>query len=87
MIQVYVEITNITWVGDHDGEIAYDNGTSRSFIADVPEKTRMLNKMQAPLRRLAEPEDTAGAVAYLLSHQSKFVTGETIRVCGGIVMC
>ena len=25
MIQVYVEITNITWVGDHDGEIAYDN--------------------------------------------------------------
>lgn len=61
--------------------------TDTDFIADVPEKTRMLNKMQAPLRRLAEPEDTAGAVAYLLSHQSKFVTGETIRVCGGIVMC
>ena len=37
MIQVYVEITNITWVDDHDGEIAYDNGTSRSFVADIPD--------------------------------------------------
>ena len=38
MIQVYIELTNIVWENDHDGEVAYDNGTSRSFVADIPDR-------------------------------------------------
>jgi hypothetical protein len=37
MIQVYIEITNITWEDDQDGDIAYEQGTSRSFVADIPD--------------------------------------------------
>jgi dehydrogenase/reductase SDR family protein 4 len=35
------------------------------------------------LRRLGEPEDMAGTVAYLLSEDSRHVTGETIVLSGG----
>ena len=38
--------------------------------------------MQA-LKRLAEPEDIAGAVAFLASDAARWITGDTIRVDGG----
>ena len=37
MIQVYIELTNIVWENDDDGGIAYEQGTSRSFVADIPD--------------------------------------------------
>ena len=37
MIQVYIELTNIVWENDQDGSIAYEQGTSRSFVADIPD--------------------------------------------------
>ncbi|BFZ19388.1 hypothetical protein BsWGS_22426 [Bradybaena similaris] len=37
-----------------------------------------------PLGRLGRPEDCAGAVAYLVSDDSSWVTGETIVVAGGV---
>ena len=37
MIQVYIELTNIVWEDDQDGSIAYEQGTSRSFVADIPD--------------------------------------------------
>ena len=37
MIQVYIELTNIVWENDEDGSIAYEQGTSRSFVADIPD--------------------------------------------------
>ena len=37
MIQVYIELTNIVWENDDDGSIAYEQGTSRSFVADIPD--------------------------------------------------
>lgn len=55
-------------------------------IADVPERVRLLAAAQTPLRRLAQPEDVAGAVAFLASDRADFLTGETIRVNGGKVM-
>lgn len=35
------------------------------------------------LKRLAEPEDIAGAVAFLASSAARWITGDTIRVDGG----
>jgi 3-oxoacyl-[acyl-carrier protein] reductase len=60
--------------------------TETGLIADLPERARMLARMQAPLRQLARPTDIAEAVAFLLSPAARHITGETLRVCGGAVM-
>ena len=60
--------------------------TGTDLIADIPEKAKMLTKMQTPLRKLATPDDIAGTVSFLFSNKSLFITGQNIRVCGGIVM-
>ena len=39
-----------------------------------------------PLGRLAEPEDVAGAVAYLVSEEAAYVTGQVLSVSGGLTM-
>jgi len=39
-----------------------------------------------PMRRLAEPEDIAAAVAFLASDRASFITGQTLSVSGGLTM-
>ncbi|HVS85469.1 MAG TPA: SDR family NAD(P)-dependent oxidoreductase [Gaiellaceae bacterium] len=41
---------------------------------------------EVPLRRMSQPEDVAGTVAWLLSPDSRGVTGQTIDQNGGAVM-
>lgn len=60
--------------------------TDTEMIADIPEKARLLVAARTPLKRLARPEDVAGAVSFLASDRADFLTGETIRVNGGQVM-
>jgi 3-oxoacyl-[acyl-carrier protein] reductase len=60
--------------------------TDTDLIADIPERERLLTAAKTPLQRLARPDDVAGAVAFLASDRSDFLTGETIRVNGGQVM-
>lgn len=60
--------------------------TNTEQIADVPERSRLLVAAKTPLRRLASPDDVAGAVAFLASGRADFLAGETIRVNGGQVM-
>ena len=38
------------------------------------------------LRRLGQPDDVAGAVVFFASDASAFVTGQSLNVCGGIVL-
>jgi 2-hydroxycyclohexanecarboxyl-CoA dehydrogenase len=39
-----------------------------------------------PFRRLGQPEDLAGAVAFLVSPDADYVTGQVISVSGGLTM-
>ncbi|OQR90659.1 carbonyl reductase [Thraustotheca clavata] len=41
---------------------------------------------QTALRRLGEPQDVAHLVAYLLSDRSQYITGQCIRIDGGLTM-
>lgn len=56
------------------------------LTADIPEKIKLLSAMQTPLRRLALPEDVAGAVSFLASSKSDYLSGEVIRINGGQIM-
>jgi 3-oxoacyl-[acyl-carrier protein] reductase len=38
-----------------------------------------------PLRRLGEPEDIAAAAVLFCSEDARWITGECIRVSGGLV--
>jgi len=60
--------------------------TDTAMISEIPEKMRLLIAMQTPLRALSKPTDIANAIEFLLSDKSKHITGEIIRVCGGMVM-
>ena len=59
---------------------------STELTADVPEKIKLLTAAQTPLRRLAVTNDVAGAISFLVSDKSNFITGENIRINGGQVM-
>jgi NAD(P)-dependent dehydrogenase (short-subunit alcohol dehydrogenase family) len=39
-----------------------------------------------PMKRLAEPWEIAGVVAFLASEDSRYITGQAIEVDGGLVM-
>jgi 3-oxoacyl-[acyl-carrier protein] reductase len=60
--------------------------TDTELVADIPEKSRLLDAAQTPLRRMATPDDVAGAISFLASNSSDFLTGETVRVNGGQIM-
>ena len=49
--------------------------------AAVAERNR-----STPLRRIGEPEEIAGAVVYLASMESAFMTGQTLVIDGGVTI-
>jgi 3-oxoacyl-[acyl-carrier protein] reductase len=53
------------------------------MTANLPKKTKMLAKMNTPLRQLADPEDIAAAVAFFISDAARHITGETLHISGG----
>ena len=50
----------------------------------VSEEGYALRKRQTPLGRLGTPEDIARAIAFLISAEADFVTGEVLHADGGI---
>ena len=39
-----------------------------------------------PLKRGGKPEDVANATVFLASDMSGYITGQTLHVCGGMLM-
>jgi meso-butanediol dehydrogenase / (S,S)-butanediol dehydrogenase / diacetyl reductase len=52
----------------------------------TPEAVRQMMIDDTPLGRLEQPEDVARTVAFLLSEDARFVTGEALAVNGGAYM-
>ena len=52
----------------------------------MPEKVLDGMRSRTPLGRLGEPRDIANAYFFLASDEASFITGEVLRVDGGIVV-
>ena len=48
---------------------------------ELPEKEL---KMMIPMRRFGEPEEVAKAVAFLISDDASYITGEVLNINGGV---
>ncbi len=60
--------------------------TATEMVAAMPEKILDGMKARTPLGRLGEPRDIANAYVFLASDEASFITGDTLRVDGGIVV-
>lgn len=55
-----------------------------SFASAVSSEGQEQLKQMAPLQRLAEPEDIANAVVFLVSDDAGYITGHTLHATGGL---
>jgi 3-oxoacyl-[acyl-carrier protein] reductase len=60
--------------------------TATEILKSMPEKIIEGMKARTPLGRMGEPRDIANAYLFLASDEASFITGETLRVDGGIVV-
>jgi len=60
--------------------------TSTEMIASMPENILDGMKARVPLGRLGEPRDIANAYLFLASDEASYISGEVLRVDGGIVV-
>jgi 3-oxoacyl-[acyl-carrier protein] reductase len=60
--------------------------TATEMIAAMPEKILDGMRARTPLGRLGDPRDIANAYLFLASDEAAFITGEVLRVDGGIVV-
>jgi NAD(P)-dependent dehydrogenase (short-subunit alcohol dehydrogenase family) len=67
------------WVdtGFNDPQFEHDNLTEAQIVEQI-ERT-------VPMRRQGEPEEMAGAVAFLASSDASYITGQTLVVDGGLL--
>jgi len=60
--------------------------TATEILSAMPEKVLDGMKARTPLGRLGNPRDIANAYLFLASDEAAFITGETLRVDGGLVV-
>ncbi|WP_349729487.1 SDR family NAD(P)-dependent oxidoreductase [Peribacillus frigoritolerans] len=65
--------------GPADTPLFQEIGSYNEGLAGALEKA-------IPFRRLAQPEDIASAVAYFVSEDAGYITGQTLSVNGGLTM-
>ncbi len=58
--------------------------TNTPATADVPWEAKQLVWQQQAIKRLAEPEDIVGPVAFLAGAEASFITGQALVVDGGL---
>lgn len=57
-----------------------------SMTERLPAQVREKLSSQIPLGEIGKPEDVASAVLFLVSEEASYITGEVIRVDGGMAM-
>ena len=67
------------------------NAVAPGFIdtdmtAELSEKIKEVMLQEIPAGRMGTPEDVANAVAFLVSDQAAYITGQVLSVDGGMVM-
>ena len=67
------------------------NGVAPGYIdtdmtKDLSDDVKDLILGEIPLKRMGNPEDIAGAVAFLVSKDARYITGQFIHVNGGMYM-
>jgi 3-oxoacyl-[acyl-carrier protein] reductase len=60
--------------------------TATEILTSMPEKVLEGMKARTPLGRLGQPEDIANAYLFLASDEASFISGNILRVDGGIVI-
>jgi 2-hydroxycyclohexanecarboxyl-CoA dehydrogenase len=65
-----------------------DTALFRDFAGEGErgDKLRAALASAIPFRRLGQPEDVPGIVAFLASDEAAFITGQVISVSGGLTM-
>jgi len=56
------------------------------MLAPLPEKKLARYLEGVPLKRLGRPEEVASAVAYLASEGAGYITGQVLRIDGGMIL-
>lgn len=60
--------------------------TATEIISAMPDKVIEGMKAHTPLGRMGQPRDIANAYLFLASDEASFISGETLRVDGGLVV-
>jgi 3-oxoacyl-[acyl-carrier protein] reductase len=60
--------------------------TATEILRSMPEKVLEGMKARTPLGRMGQPEDIANAYLFLASDEASFISGDILRVDGGIVI-
>ncbi|MEZ5856052.1 MAG: glucose 1-dehydrogenase [Hyphomicrobiaceae bacterium] len=65
-----------------------DTPLLKAFLGEGEQGARAYEglKRSIPLKRLGEPDDLAGMVAFLASEDAAYITGQVISVSGGLTM-